>query len=113
MISCAHHSCSNSQAHRDGHCLFHPDRGETNPQQNLSEPERNSGCDSLGGQLGALQLHIPQGLQKFPTRAFFPQELHTSAQLQARVLPEHREGSPAQRGFAGLFPKPRGVLGST
>lgn len=38
----AHHSCRNSQARRDRHRLSNPNRGETNPQQNLSEPERNS-----------------------------------------------------------------------
>lgn len=72
--------------------------------------------DSLGGQLQAgggfalprQQHQVPQGLQKFPTRAFGPQELHISAWL----LPGCCEGSPAQCSFAGLFPKARGVLGT-
>lgn len=77
-------------------------------------PAASHGWDSLGGQLGARggsvllrqQLQIPQGLHNFPTRAFSPQELHTSAQLQARLLPEHCEGSPAQGALLGSFPKP-------
>lgn len=58
------------------------------------------------------QLQIPRGPQTFPTRALVPPEC-TPRWLQARLLPEHCEGGPAQCGFAGHFPKPRDVLGTT
>lgn len=79
-------------------------------------PAASHSSGSLGGQLGApggsalprQQLQVPQGLQKSPTRAFLPQELHTSAQLQSRLSTVR---GPAQS-CAGLFPKPRGVSGA-
>lgn len=60
---------------------------------------------SEGSVLPRQQLHIPQGLQKFPP-AFVPQELHTSAQLQARLLPENCEGALPSQALLGSFPNP-------